>query len=107
MQEEEIKSIYTGGVFGLLGIRILSLLITLFTLGIALPWALCLKERYIASHTIIDNKQLTFDGTGAQLFGNWIKWVLLSIITFGIFIFWLTNKKKKWVIKHTHCVSNN
>ena len=37
-----------------------------------------------------------------QLFGNYIKWVLLTIITFGIYAFWLTIKMKQWVTKHTH-----
>ena len=37
-----------------------------------------------------------------QLFGNYIKWLLLTLITFGIYSFWLTIKMKQWVTKHTH-----
>ena len=45
-----------------------------------------------------------FDGKAIQLFGNWIKWVLLTTITLGIYSFWLNIKMKKWITKHTHKV---
>jgi uncharacterized membrane protein YjgN (DUF898 family) len=54
------------------------------------------------THTLIDGHKLTFDGTGLQLFGNYIKRLLLTIITLGIYAFWLTIKMKQWVTKHTH-----
>ena len=96
------ESKFTGGLLGLIGINILQSLLITITLGIALPWAICLKERWIAKHTIIDGQQLVFDGKGGQLFGNYIKWFLLTIITFGIYAFWLDIKMKQWVVKHTH-----
>ena len=53
-------------------------------------------------HTVIDGRRLYFDGTALQLFGNWIKWLLLTIITLGIFSFWLAIALRKWKTKHTH-----
>lgn len=97
-----MESKFTGGVLGHIGINILVFLISVFTFGIAVPWAVCIKERWFAEHTIIDGNKITFDGTGAQLFGNYIKWILLTIITLGIYSFWLTINMKKWVVKHTH-----
>lgn len=96
------ESKFTGGLLGLIGINILQSLLCVITLGIGVPWAICIKERWIAKHTIIDGHQLVFDGTGAQLFGNYIKWLLLSIITLGIYLFWLDIKMKQWIVKHTH-----
>ena len=93
---------FDGGLLGLIGINLLQGLLIIITLGIGLPWALCMKERWIAKHTYIDGKQLVFDGTGAQLIGNYIKWFLLTIITFGIYSFWLEIKLKQWLVKHTH-----
>ena len=98
-----MESKLTGGLAGLIGISILQFLLTVVTLGLGAPWAVCIKERWIASHTVIDGRQLFFDGTGGQLFGNYIKWFLLTIITLGIYSFWLTINMKKWVVKHTHC----
>lgn len=97
-----MESKFTGGLLGMIGIGILQGLIITFTLGLGLPWAVCLKQRWIAKHTVIDGRKLTFDGTGGQLFGNYIKWFLLTIITFGIYGFWLTIKMQQWITKHTH-----
>ena len=97
-----MESKFTGGLLGLICVNLLQWLICVFTLGIALPWAVCIKQRWIASHTIIDGQRLYFDGTVAQLFGNYIKWFLLTVITLGIYGFWLDLKLKSWVVKHTH-----
>ena len=97
-----MESKFTAGLLGVIGIGILQFLIVVFTLGLGTPWAVCLKEAWYVKHTIIDGHKLTFDGNGAQLFGNFIKWFLLTIITIGIYGFWLNIKMKKWVVKHTH-----
>ena len=96
------RSQFTGGLLGLIGINLLQGLLIMITLGLGAPWAICLKERWIAKHTYIDGRQLTFDGTGAQLFGSYIKWFLLTIITLGIYGFLLEIKMKQWLTKHTH-----
>lgn len=100
--EHNGKSEFTGGLLGLIGINILQWLLIFITLGLGVPWAVCIKERWIARHTIIDGRQLTFDGNGGQLFGNYIKWFLLTILTFGIYGFWLDIKMKQWITRHTH-----
>ena len=96
------ESRFTGGLLGLIGINILQGLLIGLTFGLAAPWAICMKQRWIARHTVIDGRQLIFDGTGSQLFGNYIKWLLLTIITLGIYGFWLDIKMKQWITKHTH-----
>ena len=100
------QSRFDGGLLGLIGISLLSGLLTVITLGIGAPWAICLKEQWYVRHTVIDEKRLCFDGTGAQLFGNYIKWFLLTIVTLGIYSLWLSIKMKQWVAKHTHFVSD-
>ena len=52
-------------------------------------------------HTVVEGRRLKFNGTAIQLFGNWIKWLLLCIITLGIYGFWLSIALKKWKVKHT------
>jgi uncharacterized membrane protein YjgN (DUF898 family) len=96
------ESKFDGGLLGLIGIGILQTLLCIVTLGIGAPWAVCMGERWQAEHTVIDGKQLVFDGTGGQLFGNYIKWFFLTIITLGIYSFWLSIKMKAWVVSHTH-----
>ena len=97
-----MHSEFNGGLLGLIGINILQFLLTAITLGLGAPWAVCIKQRWIADHTILDGHRLFFDGTGGQLFGNYIKWFLLTIVTLGIYSFWLQIRMKQWVVSHTH-----
>ena len=97
-------SYFDGGLFQLIGWRILGGLITLVTLGICYPWAVCMIYNWEVKQTVIDGKRQYFDGKAIQLFGNWIKWFLLTIVTLGIYGFWVNIKLKKWITKHTHFV---
>ena len=61
--------------------------------------------RWETKHTVVDGRRLVFDGTALQLFGNWVKWLLLFIVTLGIYGFWLSIALRKWKTKHTHFAS--
>lgn len=98
------ESVFTGSMFGLLGVKLVTGLVTVVSLGIAYPWLLCWKESWFKSHTYINGRQLDFNGTGMQLIGNWLKWWLLSVITLGIYYFWLPIKIEQWKVKHTYFV---
>ena len=100
----ENTSKFNGGLLGLIGISLLAGLLTSITLGIGAPWAVCMVMNWYAKHIKIDGKQVTFDGNGGQLFGQYIKWLLLTIITLGIYSFWLSIKMVGWVVSHTHLV---
>ena len=95
------RSYFDGKLLQLVGWRLLGALITLFTLGICYPWAVCMIYGWEAKHTVINGNRLRFDGTALQLFGTWIKWWLLTLITLGIYSFWLPIKTKQWITKHT------
>ena len=99
---QQAVSSFDGSVLECFCACLVSGLIMGFTLGIATPWAVCYLYKFILTHVCIDGTRLTFDGTGAQLFGNWIKWFLLCIITIGIYGFWVMPKMLNWVAKHTH-----
>jgi len=99
-QSEKI-SYFDGGLLQLIGWSILGSIITVCTLGICYPWALCMIYGCKIKHTVINGRRLKFNGTATQLFGNWIKWFLLSIITIGIYSFWLGIALEKWKVKHT------
>lgn len=101
----ENNSYFDGGLFQLIGWRLLGWLITILTLGICFPWALCMVYNWEIKYTVIEGRRLRFDGTALQLFGNWIKWLLLTIITFGIYSFWVQIAIKKWKTKHTFFVN--
>lgn len=95
-------SYFDGGLFQLVGYRILGIIITVCTLGICAPWAICMIYRWETKHTVINGQRLAFDGTAIGLFGSWVKWLFLTIITLGIYSFWLSIALKKWKTKHTY-----
>lgn len=67
--EEYVKeeSFFDGKTIQLIGINILSKIITIFSLGLLYPFAICLKLKWINKHTIINRKKLVFAGNGLQL----------------------------------------
>lgn len=97
-----MRSYFDGGLLQLIGWRILGILVTLCTLGICYPWAVCMVYRWETRHTVIDGRRLEFDGTALGLFGLWIKWWILCFITLGIYGFWVCISIRKWKVKHTH-----
>lgn len=101
MAAQREKSYFDGGLLQLIGWQLLGGLVTMLTLGICFPWAICMIYRWEAKHTVINGHRLQFTGTGMQLFGNWIKWLLLSIITLGIYGFWVNIKLMQWKARHT------
>ena len=101
MENQKEKSYFDGGLFQLLGWKILGAIVTCITFGVCYPWAFCMIYRWEAKHTVINGHRLKFNGNAVQLFGNWIKWILLTIITLGIYSFWLNIKLTKWKTKHT------
>ena len=100
-------SYFDGRLLQLIGYKILGSLITIFSLGILYPWAICFVKRWETIHTVVDGKRLSFNGNGAQLFGKYIIWFVLSIITLGIYSFWLKLSMVKWVTIHTYDCSEN
>lgn len=92
---------FDGGAATYFGTSLLAFLITFCTLGIAYPYALCLRYRWRYKHTYIDGRRLEFLGRGRHLFGLWIKWFVFLIITLGIYSFWLGPSLNRWITEHT------
>jgi hypothetical protein len=91
---------FDGGAASYFGTALLATIITVFTLGIFLPYAIVLRQRWVSKHTFVEGRRLMFTGSGIGLFGNWIKWWLLIIVTIGIYSFWVTPRLTKWKVEH-------
>ncbi|MBI5647560.1 MAG: DUF898 family protein [Ignavibacteriae bacterium] len=92
---------FDGGVSTYFGTAILAALLTVFTAGLGFPWALCMKQRWITKHTLIDGRRLIFTAHGGGLILLWIKWMLLIFITLGIYSFWVGPNLQRWIVEHT------
>ncbi|HDR7915902.1 DUF898 family protein [Bacillus pretiosus] len=99
------QSFFDGGLLSFIGWSILGALITVFTLGICYPWALCMVYGWKINHTVVDGHRMKFNGSAVGLFGNWIKWLLLTVITLGIYGFWVSIKLEDWKVKNTTFVN--
>ena len=102
MTPEVKTSNWDGGVLETIVNSIVASIICTITLGLGTPWAICYMMKFVVGHAVVDGKRMAFDGTGAQLFGNWIKWFLLTLITCGIYGFWVIPRMYQWVVSHIH-----
>ncbi|EHY2315955.1 hypothetical protein LBY98_002452 [Listeria monocytogenes] len=94
-------SFFDGGLLQYIGWTILGTLVTICTIGIYYPWALCMVYGWKINHTVIEGRRLKFQGSAVGLFGHWIKWLFLTIITIGIYGFWVFIKLEDWKVKNT------
>lgn len=92
---------FDGGAGSYLGVGILSFLLCLVTLGLGLPWAVVMFQSWRTRHTYIEGRQLAFLGSGASLFGNYLKWWFFCVITLGIYGFWVAPRMIQWVTENT------
>lgn len=95
------ESYFSGGAGGYLGVHILALLLTVFTLGIGAPWAKTMLLRWEAGHTHIGGGSLSFDGSGGQLLGKCLLLAVLTPLTLGIYALCFPVSYTKWLIRHT------
>ncbi len=82
--EEDNNSYFDGGVLGLIGTSILSILV-LFVPLVGPAWSNIIKLRWERKHTVTDSRRLVFTGTIGNFFLKYLLWGFLTGITFGIF----------------------
>ena len=86
---------------GLFFTKIGALIIIILTLGIGKPWAETMVINKWTSNLNIDGRSVKYTGTAIQLFGIWIKILLLSVITLGIYyLFWGRYAVDRYVDSH-------
>lgn len=89
------ESVFTGSGWGWIGHSLL-IGLSVFTLGIAAPFAEVLFIRWMTKNTVINGTKLTFKGTGGKLFVKYLVAALLTPITFGIYDIFFPIKYNEW-----------
>ena len=104
LSEQDLpESKFTGGAFAYFFIHLFSTLISIITLTLLYPVMTYWVIKWEVNHTYINGRRLIFDGKISQLYGLYIKWILLSIITLTIYYwFCVPISLQKWQTKHTH-----
>jgi uncharacterized membrane protein YjgN (DUF898 family) len=96
------KSSFCGVTMDYVRVLILQALLLIFTLGLAMPWVICLWGKWYFDNMIIDGKQVVFAGGGKKLFWRYLAWSILTIITLGIWGFWMAVRILKWEADHIY-----
>jgi uncharacterized membrane protein YjgN (DUF898 family) len=100
------ESTFTGSNWGLIWRSVAMSYGMILTLFIATPWLLAWYYKWYYGHTIIDNTQLEFTGSGKNMFFIYT-YLLLTVITFffaSLFMMaWLERKSMAFV----HFIKSN
>lgn len=100
MKDNNMESYFDGSISEYIGIWVVSVFATLFTLGLATPWVICMYTNYEVTHTVVNGRRLGFDGSGISLIIDMALWFLLAIISFGLLSFILPVKFYQWKARH-------
>ena len=95
------KSVFDGSGLEYFIINLFGGLLCMVTLGLAAPWVICYVVSWERRHSVYSGRRLVFNGTGMQLFGKWIIWLLLTIVTCGLYSFVMGLKLEQWILSHT------
>lgn len=91
---------FKGSTLGYVAHALGAALLSVVTLGLAVPWAQAMMYRWVSENTVVNGQRLRFTGSGGKLFGQYIKWWLLTVVTLGLYGFVVANRMRAWAISH-------
>jgi uncharacterized membrane protein YjgN (DUF898 family) len=92
---------FRGSGFGYIWLLVWTTVVSVLTFGLFFPWAYSAQQRWIASNTYINGRQLVFNGSGLGFLGTWLLIMILSAITLGLYIPWAYCRMKRWEVENT------
>ena len=75
-----------GSSWRYVGISLLYSLLSLVTLGLAVPWMNTALQRYKIEHTIFGDRRFSFTGSGRDLIGRWLVIYAIALLPFLAFV---------------------
>ncbi len=107
----QIRFAFNGTGGGFFGTFLVNYLLTLVTVGIYAPWAMCNIARWFTehyeAHTDDGGRQSAkFVGSGGDLFVTFLVGYLLTLVTLGIYTPWFACKLQKFFQTNTHIYEN-
>lgn len=92
--------VFDGRAATFVGIWVVGIVVSVGTLGLGFPFALVLKERWRARHTLIEGRRLMFTGSAHHLFFRWVLWELLIVLTLGVYSLWVVPRMTRWRVEN-------
>jgi tetratricopeptide (TPR) repeat protein len=101
MNGKRVNFTGTGGqLFGLILVHFI--LLTILTLGLYWPWAMCRFFRWRAQHTLVGNRTSQFTGSGIGfLLFCLVHLLILPLLTLGLYYFYGLYRVYAWREQHT------
>lgn len=97
---------YTGSGVDIFGRVILGSILTVLTLGLYFPWFVNNIIRYVCERAVVANPppgtsvQVSYTGSGVDLFGRFILWYILTFITLGLYGPWAANGFYGYIVQN-------
>ena len=104
-EDEEYKegeSFFEEQGIKLFWLNVLCNFLNIITVGLMIPFTMCIKLKYINKHAVINKKKLVFTGAGINLLGRYILWGFLTCITLGIYGWWVPVNMFRWQTSNIH-----
>ena len=94
---------FRGRWLNVYGNLILIAILTGFTAGIYVPWGYARWQRITTENTYFEDQQLEFDGSGAEVFVQFITIGFYTLITLGLYIIlgFSATRMLRWQYAHT------
>lgn len=105
--DSEIKSEFSITALDVLIMEYFYSCAVIFTFGIAFPWLLKRRIRWIINNVSINGQRLNFDCSENSIVKKYFIWLLLAIVTFGIYGIWIENKILKWSVSNSKISKTN
>lgn len=82
-------------------VRAKSVAISVFSLGLAYPWALCTTYKAQIGHHVVCGKRMKFIGDPKELFSHWLFWWFLTVVTIGFYSLVVHTRMDQWKAANT------
>ena len=94
---------FRGRWLNIYGNVILIAILSGFTAGIYVPWGYARWQRIITENTYFEDQQLEFDGSGAEVFVQFVIIGFYTLITLGLYVFlgFSATRMLRWQYAHT------
>jgi len=92
--------VFDGRVVNYVGVWLVGIVVTVRTLGLGFPFAVAIKERWRARHTLIEGRRLEFTGSALSLFFRRLLWEPLVLVTLGVYSLWVVPRVARWRVEN-------
>ena len=106
MTTQQVTLRYSGQGVDILGLVLIGSILNFITFGLYFPWMInsiikyVCRHAHVADHVGSESVRVEFTGSGSDLFGRFVLWMILTVVTFGLYAPWAVNGIYAYVVEH-------